>query len=647
MNSHANGLGCWNAKVLRIWSGRQLDQPTGTQRMLRMMPGSIVLWGLRGAAVLLLTTAFTWSSHSLAAPTIIRTSYAIPPGAYFVAPNGNDNDVGSETAPWRTIRKAVDSSPSGSTIVIRQGVYRESVVLANKKLTLQPYPGEEVWMKGSIVVTDWVADGGIWREDDWPYQFRHIEGPSDSIDPQYPLAGYPDMVFVDGQPLEQVASKAEVTGDKFYVDYTRQQLYIGTDPTGKTVEAAARVYALSMSNAPGTVIRGLGFMHYAPSIDLDQQAMVRGTSNRLTFENNTFAWSAAAGLTIQADSVVRGNSFVYNGQLGLGGYRAFGLVMEHNYFAYNNQKRFNASWEAGGVKIAAGRDMVWRDNVAEYNIGAGLWCDVSCYNTTIVGNTVRGNEHNGINYETSAQGIIASNVVVNNGGVGILVLESSEVDIYNNTLSRNNGNVRVLEGERRRPNDPIISYDVRNVVIRNNILSNVGADGSWLLGVDDSTGRRSAAAMNVSADYNGYYRSSSDTPSLLALWARWPGDPLLAQTLPDFNLVGQERHSLSIGDTPSNPFFTDEANGNYRLKSGSPALGAGSPLPGYIARELGVQEGVAVNLGAFLPESTSPGSTSTTSPAATPTLGPPGPTPTTLPSDGFPGYMKFLPQLQF
>src|SRR6185436_16542829 len=51
--------------------------------------------------------------------------------AYYVdAAIGSDTNTGaSATVPWRTIQKAFNSAPAGSTVYIKGGVYRESLVL--------------------------------------------------------------------------------------------------------------------------------------------------------------------------------------------------------------------------------------------------------------------------------------------------------------------------------------------------------------------------------------------------------------------------------------------------------------------------------------------------------------------------------------
>jgi hypothetical protein len=194
------------------------------------------------------------------------TNYPIPSGAYFVSPDGKNTNSGkTPDSPW-SVAKALASAPSGSTVVFRGGTYRNITANINKKLTLQAYPHEKPWVKGSVIVTDWVADRAIWRKDGWNYSFALNMG-SEYIDPKYPMARYGDMVYINGVSLKQVASKAEVVPGTFYVDSASKQLYIGDNPAGKTVEATAIEDGLIIAPKFGssTVIRGLGFAHYADS----------------------------------------------------------------------------------------------------------------------------------------------------------------------------------------------------------------------------------------------------------------------------------------------------------------------------------------------------------------------------------------------
>ena len=523
------------------------------------------------------------------------TNYPIPSGAYFVSPSGNDSNSGTQSAPFRTLAKAVGVATSGKTIVMRGGTYRESLKYYGKALTIQPYPHEDVWLKGSIVVTDWVEDGSIWRKDNWTYEFMQGGLRSEFIDPAYPYAAHPDMVFINGQPLRQVGSQSSVTSGTFYVDYATDKLYIGSDPGGKTVEASTRAQALYIDKGDGSVLRGLGFMHYATH--RNQYGAVRASANRLTIENNTFAWNAAAGLTIfGTDAVVRGNTFVRNGQLGLFGSRAHGLLFEQNRVAYNNQERFK-NWESGGVKITTGENMVWQDNVVEYNFETGMWVDVESYNVKIVRNLVRNNSRHGIMYEISAGGLIASNVTVNNASNGIFVLESNDVDIYNNTIVKNRQNVRIAEGSRT-STSTVITKNVQDVVLKNNIYSNSSDSSQAFLVVNNS--QLTFQQMGVVLNYNAYYRTSGTAPGTLAYLAGGTSGHKHYKSVSALQTsVGQEQQGLGIDNTSTNPFFVNESAGDYHLKSGSVAVGKGQALPASVASAIGVEDGVSVDLGAL------------------------------------------------
>ncbi len=148
---------------------------------------------------------------------------------------------------------------------------------------MQPYPHEQAWIKGSVQVTDWVADGAVWRKDGWAYSFPPNVG-KEYIDPKYPMAGYRDMLYINDVSSKQVASKAEVVPGTFYVDSVNKQLYIGDNPAGKIVESTALTYAFSIGkygsfDPSDTIIRGLGFTHYADeAIGLQAPRVTFGSS---------------------------------------------------------------------------------------------------------------------------------------------------------------------------------------------------------------------------------------------------------------------------------------------------------------------------------------------------------------------------------
>ncbi|MEJ7640410.1 MAG: right-handed parallel beta-helix repeat-containing protein, partial [Singulisphaera sp.] len=314
----------------------------------------------------------------------------------------------------------------------------------------------------SIVVSNWVADGSRWRSDGWTYHFPP-DTDAEAIDPAYPMAPYRDMAFLDGAPLRQVGSRGEVGAGIFYVDVANNRLYVGSDPTGRTVEAAGFPYALDVVAADGTVVRGLGFRHYATGYGPRENAALRIDSASTTIEDNTFAWNATVGFVLFGpNAVVRGNTSAFNGEGGMGGFGADGLLLERNAIAYNNQEHFKTSWEGGGVKFATSRRMVWRDNLSEANFGTGFWCDISCYDTTIVRNVSRKNTGAGIHYEISAAAIIASNLVVENGGMASDRGRSEDAGPIT-TRCPGTGGPPITDDDRTSTKDPRITWDIRNV----------------------------------------------------------------------------------------------------------------------------------------------------------------------------------------
>ncbi|MCB8967688.1 MAG: right-handed parallel beta-helix repeat-containing protein [Ardenticatenaceae bacterium] len=76
------------------------------------------------------------------------------PTTYYVATDGLDENPGTLAAPWRTIQHAVNNIGAGDTVLVRGGVYAETVTVqvsgtADLWITLQSYAGETAVLDGS------------------------------------------------------------------------------------------------------------------------------------------------------------------------------------------------------------------------------------------------------------------------------------------------------------------------------------------------------------------------------------------------------------------------------------------------------------------------------------------------------------------
>jgi len=536
--------------------------------------------------------------------SIRPTAYAFPDDAIFVATSGDDGSAGSEGAPLRTIERAIAVAPQGATIVLRDGVYRESVAV-NKPVTLQPYPDEQVWLKGSDVIQDWSTDGSVWRHDGWYHELRS-DTPAEGLDPAFPLAGEPEMVFVNGRPLRQVATKSAVEPGTFSVDEAADALYVGDDPTGSLVEAATRrvginVQAPKGGSADGVVVRGLGFAHYATGYEGANSAALSVRTNFARIEHNSFSYNATVGAGLYGrDGVVQGNTFAYNGKGGMRGFGAHRMRFVSNVMSYNNQERFSTKHAAAGIKTSGGRDILWRDNLAEHNLAEGLWCDVSCYNLTAVHNVAVRN-HSGMQYEHSAEGIIASNLVIDNNGPGIVIGAGSEdTRVYNNTLYGNAAQLRIIDDDRVSSEDPDLTWVTTDVTFTNNLIADTSSGSQPHIVVRDygSNPLRSADDMRVVSDYNAYQRSPAATGTTLVEW--WRGrTPAVHRTMADYHGdIGNEAHGFDLDGVATDNVFRNTGGGDFRLAADSGLAGRGEPLPGDIATAIGVPAGQPVDVGA-------------------------------------------------
>ena len=58
-------------------------------------------------------------------------SFSVHANTYYVATNGNDTNIGTETQPWKTIQKAANSIVAGDTVLVKSGTYNERIIIQN------------------------------------------------------------------------------------------------------------------------------------------------------------------------------------------------------------------------------------------------------------------------------------------------------------------------------------------------------------------------------------------------------------------------------------------------------------------------------------------------------------------------------------
>jgi len=503
-------------------------------------------------------------------------------GATYVVDGGNaqasDDGPGNQANPFRTIGRATGKLQPGDTVWIKAGAYRETVRLeangtAEQPITLAAAPGDEgkAVITGSDLVTDWQRP----TEAMWTTPWHH------TLDSHYPadwittfaMADYGpyakrcEMVFVDGQPLQQVLATGLLRQGTFVVDEPRHLLRMAPAPGQevKQVEVAVRQEGLKI-HGRFLHVRGLSVIHVANTYEAAAMD-VAGDDN--VVENCRIEWNNLDGLRLGGHRLrATGNVASHNGDCGI--HASIDDSRLENNTTSDNSWRMGPGWHEGGIKVVGIQpaNNVIVGHVAKNNRGAGIWFDSCGPNNRVERCWLEGNLIAGLEFEACLGGnqVAVNNVICKTrpiadamhpkgDGAGILIYESGGVKIQNNTIVGNARSGIALVGGQRENG----AY-CANLEIYNNIIADNGTAGLtyWFWG--KATKPETLASHR--SDYNLWYQPQG---KLAILLTSQPADLPQLQTA-----TGQEAHSLS-----GEPKFTAADKGDYRLLPDSPAIARG------------------------------------------------------------------------
>lgn len=537
------------------------------------------------------------STTSPGAVPVGTASYAVPTSALFVAPIGDDAAAGTLERPLRTVSRAVALARNGDTIVLRAGVYHESVNIYSKRLVVQAYPHEAVWFDGSSLVAGWTHRGSTWVHDGWTSRMDHSSSFTYGHDDLAflavvnPMAPWPDQVFVDGRQLRQVASSAGVGPGQFAVDYAAKTITIGDNPEGREVRASDLAQALNVNSA-GSSLRGFGVRRYGTPLPALGTVRLAGGSN--TARDLVIADNATQGLSFQnSNNAVDHITVSGNGMTGIHANNADQLQITNSVIRGNNTEQFNPSTSAGGIKITQTRGVTVSNNDISGNFATGLWTDQSVVRFTFVGNTLV-NNWIGLETELSDTGIVATNRIVG-GKYGLYVLDTGNVKVFNNLITGNSVASLLLSQDERREADPSIpAHDrrqpipdpscpwiTRNVLAANNVFPRSGGGGSFQFYALDKRTNTSASSMNLAVQGNLFARRDTAADPTMVGWGGSDNVTVTRYETPAaLNLgLGTSWRNLQAGD------------GSAAALSASTVASVALPLPADVAGAIGVVSG--------------------------------------------------------
>jgi hypothetical protein len=428
-----------------------LNPPTPILRLPLFVLAAIWFW---------LATAVAVSAHPSGGPygPVART-YSLPEGAahvYYVAPDAKPEANGLSLTEPTTIEVAVGRVVTGDAIILRGGVYRTGGLKLNQGVILQPYAAEHPTLKGTQIATKWVAQGnGLWRTAwsrlfparpaDWWQRAR--EGRKT---PLYRFNN--DMVFVNGEMLRAVGWEGEVDAHSYYIDYESGQIYLGVNPADALVEITAFDSALIRTTQPlngrasdgkGPIIRGITFTQYAyrafeiegrePEGVADPSSYGKDVVGT-TIEDVTISYCSRVAGYFRGDHLTIRRCLVSDTSTeGVYVLASSDVLLEKNIFRRNNVEEITGYYPAAVKIFNQSHRVVCRDNlVIEQPHSNGIWYDVGNVDGRFIDNWVEGCL-DGFFFEISKGAVCAGNVFVD-CDKGIRILNSSNVQVYHNTL---------------------------------------------------------------------------------------------------------------------------------------------------------------------------------------------------------------------
>jgi hypothetical protein len=423
------------------------------------------------------------------------------------------------------LQAQIDAAPPGSVVAAPAGcVFREMVTIA-KPLTLVGGPGTEI--RGSDIWTSWSRKGSYWASGTLPTMRSGGECRAGTS-----RCHWPEQVFLDGQPLRQVAERPS-TGE-FAVDAARN-VVLADDPTGHRLEVTTRSHWVVIQ-ADGVTIEHMTMRHAATAAQ--DGGIVSSGHSHLTVQDSVLsdAHGQAIVFTAGSDQRILRNDIYRNGNLGLGVSGTANTLVQGNTVHDNNTEDFEPGWSAGGAKFAETVGLTLDANVVDHNAGPGLWCDEGCSNTVFSHNRVHHNQNAGIMYEISDGAQVFGNVIWENGwgfrewvwGAGILISTSSNADVHDNVLAWNGDGISIVS--QNRPSFP--SGAEGDYVHDNLILSQDDphdtVSHTALAFAADSSDRMFATSANNRGERNDFWYPAQESGATRFGWQRGFG------TLSDF-----------------------------------------------------------------------------------------------------------------
>jgi hypothetical protein len=433
---------------------------------------------------------------TMSAPVNVTVVSPVVGNTIYVSPSGSSAGDGSESSPLSSIQQAINLAQPGDTVMLEPGTYRQSMIFnnsgtANAPITVEAQQAGTVIIDGADPLSGFTRAAGLnpVYTTGWNHDFffsgttRYHGGPT--TDGTTTAIGYAEQFIFNGQTLTQVLSQTSLSAGKFYVNYTNRTVSVwlpgGVAPsTGEMLGSTRSTLAAPASATSGQYIslKGLAFQHAA---NFAQNAAVR-TGTGWLMEDCVVQQVNGGGISVQgANAVLLRVTGQNNGQLGIGGKLSEDSLLIDCVSQGNNTKGFSPAWEAGSGKFTDTDGAYIQNFTAQNNNGFGLWFDYENTNYVIDGGTFTGNHYGPASWEgvgimleiSNGPGRVENAYIHDNSGSGLMVGESQDITIQNNTFVNNDLELRDLT----RPPSHIYDVAILDNTFDNTRIST--SQGTW------------------------------------------------------------------------------------------------------------------------------------------------------------------------
>jgi len=453
------------------------------------------------------------------------------PNSFYVSTAGDDTNPGTQAAPWRTIQHAADTARAGSIVNVRGGIYEERVsinVSGNSNdgyVTFRSYPGEIAILDGEHLTPDRRSGMLVIHNKNYVriegFEIRNYRTAEHRLTPLgISVTGngsHVELLHNDVHHIENNFQGRDAPGsggNGFGI------AVYGTDaktPINELVIDGNEVHHLKTGSSESLVVNG-------------NVTNFRITHNIVHDNNNIgidvigFERTAPDPAVDQArDGIVSGN-LVYN-------------ITSRGNPAYGNDQSSDGIYVDGGTRV-----LIERNIIHHVDFGIELASEHRNRATSYI--TARSN----LIYACNTAGVSIGGYGADRGG-------SDHSYVVNNTLYGNDTS-NTGSGE----------FQMQFNMTSNRFENNVVYASARCLMTSSKSGPVAAGTPTVTLDYNLYY---CDSGSAASTWGSYQS-----------SLTGFEKYVQTTGNDRlshfADPHFADLSKNDFHLRSGSPAIGAGT-----------------------------------------------------------------------